>query len=318
MSYITGPAALKLGTGPYIYFDSALKSDVKTETVDIKTDFHGHLFKGMVSRKGTISGTPSGNISTTLLAALFPLGVGNVGLSVFGASDAPGVIWSKDGKKNTFQRAGVTQPPGLLLSAGKPLFTGDLQVTTLGAATTSMETAQTAAAHWQAITTAAFADATFDETTLSRYQYTADCGSTPFDAITAQEGFKVDIKYTVEEIKDDNVGIGDIILTGVEVACTFIPSNLDEAHLYTLIKLQDTSALQPGMAINGGGTDLVITGTDGNTGLTLTLGNVGFADIDLMYGTGKLRAGEIQAYAARTFSAGTANPIFTFDVTSGS
>lgn len=219
------------------------------------------------------------------------------------------IVSKNDAAIYTFERSGIMKAPPVHLGAGKGFFGGNVEFAVLGSATK----AATAADYWMSAVSVAFADATFDETKFRRYRYTAAYGSTPYDAMRGQDGFDVAIDYSTEEIPDDNIGIGDIIFTGVTASAKFTPSNLTQAQILTLLKLQDAAALRPGDSISGAGaTDLVITGTDATTSFTATLKSAGFTDADLQYATGKLRAGEIQAVTRRTWSAGTAASLFTF------
>jgi hypothetical protein len=137
--------------------------------------------------------------------------------------------------------------------------------------------------------------------------------------MTAQEGFTVDIEQQVDPLKDDNIGLADMFLKGLSASCSFVPSNLTEAQVYTLLNLQGTGALTPGRNIDGGATtDLVITGDDGVNTVAFTLNKPGFKDAALAYKAATLRTGEIMAVASRTFTSGAINPLFTFTETSDS
>jgi hypothetical protein len=66
----------------------------------------------------------------------------------------------------------------------------------------------------------------------------------------------------------------------------------------------------PGQAIGDGGNVLVIS----SNLLTATMKMAGAVDYQLLYATGKLRAGEVAFGAATTFTNGAPNPIFTFSI----
>lgn len=312
MPHITGPCALKIGANDYLYFEDGLNVAYKTKTGTIVSDFHGEQAKFFIGATTVLTGRPEGMISAAYFAALFPSVA--IGASVLTATDVPIVVWTKAGQKITWARGGVTKFPELMLSATKPLFSGTMEVTCLGALTTSGATALDAAAHWNAITSVSFADASYDSDPLVKCQYTAAFGSSPYAAMTAKEGFKVSIELETEEIMDDNVGVAEIVAKSVTASCSFMPSNLTEAQVWTLLAIQNTGARMPGQRITGA-QDLVITGLDGTYGLELTLSKPGFADASMVYKVGELRQGEIMAYAARTYTSGAADALYTFDVT---
>lgn len=290
MSYITGPAALKIGTGPYLYSEAGFTVKLVSKTGQVATDFHGELGKFLVSRKAVVTGRAVAVLTGELLASLFP--TVEIGSSLAGQNIE---IWTRAGQKITWQRGGVTKVPELTFSATRPLFSGDLEITCLGG---------------NAIADANFSENSFAPGLIRRYRYTAACGNAPYDSITAQEGFKVAIGQEVGELEDDNVGIADLLLKSLTATCSFVPSNLSEAQVWSLAQLQGGSAFQPGDLFTG--QDLIISGSDANSHLTFTLSQPGFHDAATAYGTGKLRTGEMVASAARTFTGGTADPLFTF------
>lgn len=313
MSYNTGPATIKIGSGPRLYSAEGVNLKLATRTRDLVSDMHGSLGKILQSRSVVLTLKEIGRISSAFLSSLLPSGLA-IGASIFTAADVPIEVWTLAGQKITWTCGAVTKFPVLTFSANKEIYAGgDLEITCLGARTTSGATSPTSAGHWNTIASTAFADTTFDETLIKRYLYTAAYGESPFDAMTAQDGFTVEIDQQTEELMDDNIGLADIFLKGITASARFIPSNLAEGDLWTLLQLQGASALRPGMLINGGGAnDFVITGDDGDTNFSLTLNKPGFHDGATLYTTGKLRAGEIMCTASRTFTTGVSDALFTF------
>jgi len=142
-------------------------------------------------------------------------------------------------------------------------------------------------------------------------QYVAAWGSTPpYNAMISQEGFTLTPAIATENIVVDNYGIVDIALKCVTGTAQFKPANLTEAQIDSLAGLQGSGAQLPGQAIGDGGNDLVIS----SSLLVATLKMAGAVDYELMYATGKLRAGEVAFAAATTFTGGTPNPLFTFTI----
>jgi len=71
-----------------------------------------------------ISFEPDGQVTTALLAVLFPFIQSGIypGTSVYGSSDRPLVIWCRDGSKHTFVNAALTKQPQFMASAVKTAF----------------------------------------------------------------------------------------------------------------------------------------------------------------------------------------------------
>jgi len=259
----------------------------------------------------------AGIVATVIDATHFSIGL-NVTHAGTGGTFTPvsvplQIVSKNDAAIYTYERSGILKAPGLHLGASKGFFSGDMQWAALG----SVTKVPTDPAFFKSAVAAAFTDSAFDETKIKRYRYTAAYGDdADFAAMTGQTGFDVAIEYGTGEIPDDNVGIADIILESVTAGVKFIPSNLTEALIDELVNLQDTEALQPGDSVAGDGSKaLVIAGADNTTGFTATLNGAGFSDRELMYATGKLRAGEVQAITRRTWTAGAANSLFTFATT---
>jgi hypothetical protein len=308
MQLIQGPAIIKRG-GTSFYFRDGLKVDIRTETVPTPSDLHGEIGPAMKSRVTKISGRLTGMITAGLISAALPYGVGSIGTSIFGSSPTALVIWSKtQGQTISWARSAVSTPTTTLkLSATDTFWGNDIEFTCLGKADEAAATAD----HWQTIATQSFSDATFDETKILRLRYTAAYGSSPFDAMTSQDGFQVDIGVKYEPMMDDNFGLSDMIVSEVTATAKFKPSNLTEANVATLLKLQDTGALGVGEFVAKGTTDLVIAGTNGSTTVTVTLAKAGFHDAALLYAPGKFRTGEIAAATRLTWTTGTLNSLFT-------
>jgi hypothetical protein len=305
MPLIHGPAIVKRGT-TFFYFADGLKEAITTKTGQSKSDLHGTVEDFHISRKAVISGKLTGMIRS--LADLFPYSVADIGGSIFGNVAVPLEIYSRSGTRIAYARSALTKSPTLNLSATGDIWDDAIEFTCLNKAGELATVADT----WKSISSVALPAGDFDETKIRRYRYTAAYGAAPFNAMTAQAGFKISAMCATEEIPDDNFGIGDIALTDLTASCRFTPSNLTETQIDTLLKLQGTGALLPGEAVAKGNVDLVISGSDASGGFTATLSRAGFTNAELSYAAGKLRAGEVAAVARRTFTGGAANTLWTF------
>lgn len=304
MSYISGPAILKIGAN-YYFFKDGLEEKIDTQLDATKDDTYGTVARHLKSRKITLSGTPTAMRRN--LASLFPYALGDIGKSVMTLTPE---LYTLHGQKIAYGRGGLTKACGLMLAATKDLFTGNMEFTMLG----KLADAGTTADHFRAITDVAFPNGAFDDTKIRRYRYTAAYGDDPYDAMTAQEGFGIEVNYATEEIPDDTVGIGDIVLKSIECSAKFIPSLLTEAQIDTLIGLQDADALLPGDTLGlAPDTDLVITGGVAGDGFIVTLPKAGFGQSALAFKTGKLRAGEVMAVNRATFNAGAPDVLISME-----
>lgn len=71
-----------------------------------------------------ISFEPDGQVTTALIAALYPYIAAGVqqGFSPYGSTDTPLIIWCRDGNKHTFNNVAVTKQPPFIASAVKTAF----------------------------------------------------------------------------------------------------------------------------------------------------------------------------------------------------
>ncbi len=304
MSYIHGPAILKIGAN-YYFFKDGLDEKIDPSLDATKDDTFGTVAKHLKSRKITLTGTPTAMRRN--LDVLFPYALDDVGKSVLTLTPE---LFTLAGVKVAYGRGGLTKATGLMLAAGKDLFDGQMEFTMLG----KLDEAATAAGHWAALTSVAFPNGVFDATKIRRYRYTAAFGESPYDAMTAQEGFKLEVNYATSEIRDDTVGIGDIVLDSIECSAKFIPSNLTQEQVHTLIALEGEDATLPGDTIGLlQDTDLVITGGAAGDGFIVTLPKAGFSGAAFKYKTGQLRAGEVEAVNSATVTAGVPDDLITME-----
>jgi hypothetical protein len=312
---IVGPAIVTWNGYSY-YFKSGLKSEFKRETFKIETDFDGAIDERMKAQMMEISGTPVGMISSSGLSAMFPYGVSAIGKSVFSASDEPLVIVTKfggtgnAGQTITYPRGALTKLPKLKLS---PVATalGDITFTCLGDPSVQPNTATA----WNTVASATFADTTFDESQIITDSYTAAYGSTPYNAMGSMAGFEIDIAMALNTITADDFGVVDMILKELTASAKFAPSNLTETQVYTLLNLQNTGYIFPGVSLSKANTNLVITGSgNGAHTLTATIYNAGPKQGGFMYSTANHRLDALEFTSKRTWTGGAANALFAFSV----
>jgi len=303
---IHGPAIITFNGVSY-YFKSGLKGSVKRQRAKIEVDAFGQIAEVAKDCVVEFTGTPAGAIRAGDLAGQMPYTPAMIGQSVFGNNDMPLVVQTiNDGQQITWSRGAITKYPGILLSATMgTIYKGEITFSCLMASTFT----PTGGSAWKSIASGAFADTTFDPGKVRMAQYTAAWGNgAPYNAMIATDGFELTPAISCENIVVDDYGIIDMALKSVTGTAKFKPANLTETQIDTLIALQGNTAWLPGQAIGDGGHDLVIT----SNLLTATLKQAGAVDYELMYATGKLRAGEVAFGAATTFTNGVPNPVISF------
>jgi len=303
---IHGPAIV-IFNGVSYYFKNGLRGSIKRQRAKIEVDAFGQIAEVAKDCVAEFTGTPAGVLRAADLAGQLPYLPANIGQSIFGTADKALVVQTiNDGATITWARGAISKYPSLLLSATQgTLYKGDMTFSCLMASTFIPADNSS----WKSVASSAFADTTFDASKVRMAQYVAAWGATPpYNAMISQEGFTLTPAIATENIVVDNYGIIDIALKSVTGTAQFKPANLTEAQIDALASLQGSGAWLPGQAIGDGGHDLVIT----SNLLVATLRMAEAVDYELMYATGKLRAGEVAFGAATTFTAGVPNPIFTF------
>jgi len=305
---IHGPAIISFNGVSY-YFKNGLKGSLKRKRAKIEVDAFGQIAEVAKDCIVEFSGVPAGAMRAADLAGQMPYTPAMIGQSIFGTTDTPLVVQTiNDGATITWTRGAISKYAPMLLSATQgTIYEGEMTFACLMASNYNL----TSATAWKSITPGVFTDTTFDPAKVRMAQYMAAWGSAPpYNAMISEDGFRLAPAIVTENIAVDNYGIIDIALKSVTGMARFKPANLTEAQIDTLIALQGSGALVPGGAIGDAGNDLVIS----SSLLTATLKQAGAADYELLYATGKLRAGEVAFASALTFTSGRPNAVFTFSV----
>ncbi len=305
---IHGPAIITFNGVSY-YFRAGLKGTIKRTRAKIEVDAFGEIAKVAKDCIVEFSGIPAGEIRAADLSGQMPYAPAMVGASIFGSADTPLVVQTiNDGATITWSRGAISKYAPILLSATHgTLYQGEMTFACLMASSFNI----TSTTAWKNISSNAFADTTFDPLKVRMAQYTAAWGSTPpYNAMISEDGFTLIPSIVTENISVDNYGVIDMVLKSMTGTAQFKPANLTEAQIDALIALQGANAMLPGYAIGDGGNDLVIS----SNLLVATLKQAAAVDYELMYATGRLRAGEVAFGAATTFTNGVPNPLFTFTI----
>lgn len=296
--------------GATIHFQNGISIDEQVETFNPETDL-GLMGERFKSRKFLISGDPigaltSGNMDYFYSAFLTPTAVGRTLIPSDSTAKKIVIHSESEGKTYTFVRGALTQPPGLTLSPGAQAFAG-AQWMAIG----DVSVQPTNAAFYKTIASASVTDGTYDSSKIITdvYKGALSGGSAPLDAIGSMDGFKIGFTLGTKEILCGDVGVADLVCTGVGLNVNFAPSNLAESDYDTLIKLQNTGALVPGQPF--GAVDFTITGTQ--SGWVFVCKTTGFKRGTRTYKVGDHRFNDVEGVNKRTFGTpGTPDPLLAY------
>lgn len=266
---------------------------------------YGPLGERFISRSYTITATPVGQLNATLIEYLYAahLAPGDaVGHSIIPLSNDALVINSiAEMKKYTYHRAGLSRPPNLVLSPAATAF-GPAEWTALIDGGVQPENAAAYKTNEEVLASVA---TSFEESEIVTDIYSAALGarSSPFNAMGSMDGFTLEFPFNLAPVTAGDVGVADIFLAGLSLAARFIPSNLSEANLDTLLAVQNTGAVLPGQSFAKASEDLVITGTQ--SGWVFTAKQVGAKeDSGRIYQTGQHRHRGLVFAHRRVWTAG--------------
>lgn len=278
-SIVRGPGTVTFDS--IKFFDaSGITAQVDSTTKDIPSSMVGTLDTIKTDQIGKISFTPIGNISSAILAVLFPdyFQKPVIGKGIFGSDDKALVISSKLGTKVTFNSVALTKCPDLILSPVETAF-GGIEFTALLA----NGKLPTDAGAFYAVTNAAYADGEPPRTNLSGFHYTGTFGSLSIPDTEA--GWTVTVEPTLTPVSTDSQGTVDYTLAGVTVRARCIPLGLSESQILSALP-----TLKGRGASTSTSDDLVI---EAEGGLKVTLKNAALVTGPIQWGTTQLRAGEL-------------------------
>lgn len=310
---LRGPGIFYADSYAYYVGPEGLKVTVARKTEKTMDDFFGLLDE--TSHGGPmveISFTPTGIIRS--LDKPYPYGPTSMVAAWYsGQSILKGACYwqSKAGEKRLWARGGVRKSPTLFLNPRKQMF-GPMTFNAINQVTVQ----PTDAAALETISAVAFADTSFDASLIVKDLYTATLGSrsAPFNAMGARDGFEIEPVYEFDEVEDFNVGVADILLTGVQWRVRFAPNNLTRTQFLALPLWEGTDAIKAGESVargpGGVAEDLVI---DSDV-LTATLHQVGFVKAESGGGVKVDANGRIEGITKMKFSTGIPQPLVTLTI----
>lgn len=303
--FISGPAKILRGAVPW-YTKDASNFKLETQTKPVISGAHGTMRHNRTGRLVTFSHTPSGQLSTAIIAQLWPYASSMMGIDPFGATDVPLVAHGQDGDLHTMVASALTKMPDLHFSdentaIGSAEFTGVLGLTK---APSDADAFYTVAASG-----GVYADATFTGESIKSQLYTgALAGITGLTEFFAMEGFKVQFQTKVDLKWAPGKGFVGGRLSDVSVMASFRPYGPTSQEVLDAINW--TSEL--GTDANDDAVAFTITGQDASTIFTIPKATPVSAGFE--FGGIALRQGEVGVVASRAFAAGVPSPLWTFVV----
>lgn len=302
---VQGPGTIQLGSaGPVFYDKDNIEANVEPTNIEIRTSMHGAVDRRFDDRKVVASWTPSGQITSDIISALYPHLDPTIGSDIFGASDTPSNIHSRAGQKVLLHNTAITKMPDLMLSPVKTAF-GAAEITALlkdNADPTDANSIYTISAE-------AWSDASFASANVKTLVY-AGVWTDILTDITTEDGWTIAFELGVKPRVIDDYGTVGMLLESVGVMAKCKPANLSESDVFDALRIQDSGAGR-GASMRRD-KDLVITGA--GSALVVTLKDAALDKGPLVWGSTELRPGELGWFANRAESAGTFGALCTISV----
>ena len=297
-----------------------LRATIEQEVVEVAAVLHGRVTSVQAGALARVVLTPFDHWGA--LGLLFPayLGVSvgattgalAIGARPHGAVDAPGKIWTPDGRLYTFPRAAVTRHPELRLGLASPLF-GPVELTGLVASAKKLGDA--GALYTIAESGAADPGGQMRLTDFARGAWTGTWGTAA--------GFGGETNGTPIEAEDEWVIANDILyrplpvqklvrayqLASVKFLARVRPYGPTHSQIDAAIGLNNGRLLGSQVAGSATAADLVLTGPNGKT---ITLKSADVVGAGFEFGGAKLGTGEIGFVTTVQFMAGVAQPLLVF------
>jgi len=294
--------------GPAIVtYDSVVmytEGDITFRLVLTRADINVSAFSKVDERLDDIttevSFTPAGvwAYRTVLLPHTTP----SIGSSIIGATDKDLVIHTLAGKTITVRACAITSMPQVNFGTTQQLW-GAVTFTGVGTNTTAWSHASKRVLD----ATATFSDTSFDPTAILTQPYTVAWGaSSPWNAITTEDGVRVSFELDAQPVKVDSEGTVDMTLENVQVIARMKPVGVSEADVIALLKAQDTGAARGVSLQSHNSAVLNISGT----GVYFRIYKAAPVEGPLAFGRTTLRAGELAFIGTAEFATGARQPLY--------
>lgn len=294
-----GPGSLIFDGGTF--FDkNEIAATVEIEKSLTSSALHGDAGHAHLDTTGKVTFTPLGEWEN--LTKLYPYLSSLPGDEMMTATDKPVVVHGRDTERITYAAGCITQMPEIICSPTETLF-GQAEITCLRAADADWDDSNSL----YTIDTAAFSHAAFSKAAILRVPFTAAWGSSPWDAIRTETGWRISFNLEYDFVTDDEKGKVGVTFKRLEVMARCTPLAKSMTAILAAMNLQGGSARR-GQSMEGG-SNLVLTGAGGSPVITVNkpiIERAGFR-----WGSTTLRSGEIGFIAQRTFSSGVPQPLLT-------
>lgn len=293
----TGPATVLYDSAVFHFKDGLTLTEEKS-TFGIPVDTYGQVDERNQQTVVRISGTPAGEWEH--LAVLWPWVGVDIGTRIHGDTDKALVIHCKDGTRYTYHNAAVTKMPDIDLSPIRTLI-GGVEWT----ARVKDNTDPTAANSLFTRDSAAWSDTTFASANILTQKYLLSWGASPWDSFETQEGVRISFNLSLADIPLDNYGVIDQQVADLVVEARFKPLGIAQSAIDGKMALQGVAGAARGASLNSLGVDLDISGT----GVFIRLRGAAPKMQTQEFGMAKVRSGEMNVVATRTFTSGVANAL---------
>lgn len=313
VNYVVGPAKLVRSTGicftkanfavrldkamTPVVVDAYGQIDERDEDIIVKADF-----------------VPEGRWNSATRSFLWPYLNPTIGSDLFGTSDTPCLIHDSNSHLHTIIASAVTKMPSIKLSA-KETMIGSAEIS--GVRSSTKGWADAASLYTVAASGGTLTDTGFSTDLIKIQTYVGVwTGITGFTTITTEQGWEIDFNTELHWVKCDDIGTVKATLKSVSVMAKCIPigtpaasvAATDQVNLDAAQYIQVTGGAR-GRSLNANGADLVITGADGTT--IITIKNAGLVRAGYRFGSDVLRQGEFGWVATRSFATGVAGALCT-------
>jgi hypothetical protein len=294
----TGPAIV-IFNGERFHFKSGITINDVQETFEIPVDDLGKVDDRISDKRIEVSGIPAGQWNA--LSTLFYLAGVDIGTRIHGDTDKQLIVWFKDGSRYTFRNAGWPKPPGLVFRTTETLFK-QLSWT----CRIADEADPTDPDAYFIRDTAAFSDSSFSSSDVLTQRYRLSWGGdAPWNNFFTQAGVELDFNTALSPIPVDGFGVIDEQLADFSATAKFRPIGIADQYIDERLAFQNDANAAIGSSLNARGEDLILDGS----GLYVIIRGAAATKQTREAGMQKIRTGDMEVMATRTFNAGVALPL---------
>lgn len=221
---LRGPALIQYG-GQSFWSKGNVTVTPKNSMFSVTTDHFGEVDERYTGRMFDVTFEPSGAFTDDVIPILWPHAETVIGASIYGATDVPLVVWSRDGKKLTLPNAQVTKLPTFRGSVaqtmiGQMTFTGLLKNAT---------DPSNAAAYYTLADATYPVDSGFSATDILTAPYLASWGD--WENFATEGGWEVSFDLSLREEAVDGLGVVDMTFQGLTVTAKAVPVGITQAQV---------------------------------------------------------------------------------------